>query len=144
MALLPLLVRQVLWRNNHLRCKWLSPALWILLEYHKRNSSIESCKDKFFSPGDVATKVKALQLKHGVDQFRISGREPILGEASAKHLGEVIRLCKSKVVVETNVILLGRDPSLLDSIPKRMLASLIEALTCPTHPWHRIWTLNDP
>ena len=85
----------------------------------RRNSSIESCIDKFFSPDEIASKVKALQQKHGVDQLRISGCESILGEESVKHLVEVIKLCKSKVVIETNGILIGKDSSLLDFIPKK-------------------------
>lgn len=84
-----------------------------------KNTSIESCKDRFFTPEEVASRVKALQLRHGVNQFRISGCEPILGEASVKHLSEVIKLCKSKAVIETNGILIGKDPSLLDFIPRK-------------------------
>jgi uncharacterized Fe-S cluster-containing radical SAM superfamily protein len=96
-------------------CNLLCGYCWNII----KNSSIENCKDKFFSPDEVASKVKDLQLKHEVNQFRISGCEAILGETSASHLGEVIKLCKSKVVVETNGIMLGKDPSLLDLIPKK-------------------------
>ena len=84
-----------------------------------RNMNIDSCTDKFYSPNEVSEKVKALQEKHGVDQFRITSCEALLGKASTKHLGEVIRLSKSKAWIETNGIVIGHDPSLLDYIPKK-------------------------
>jgi uncharacterized Fe-S cluster-containing radical SAM superfamily protein len=86
---------------------------------YKQNVEIESTTAKLYSPQEVANKINALMAKHEIEQFRISGCEAFLGAASAKHLGEVIKLCKGKAIIETNGVMIGHDPSLLDFIPKK-------------------------
>ncbi|OPY54665.1 MAG: molybdenum cofactor biosynthesis protein A [Methanosaeta sp. PtaU1.Bin060] len=85
----------------------------------EKNSSIEKCTDRFYAPAQVATKLRALMAKHGVRQYRISGCEPLLGEASAKHLGAIVSALKGRCIIETNGIALGHDPTLLAHIPKK-------------------------
>ena len=69
---------------------------------------------EFSSPSEVAGKLLGLAKKNDCHKFRISGAEPILGRASALHLAEVIKLTDGHFIVETNGIMLGYDPSLID------------------------------
>ena len=69
---------------------------------------------EFYSPSEVAGKLLELSEKRKCSQFRISGAEPFLGKASALHLEEVIRLVDGSFIIETNGIMLGADPSLIE------------------------------
>jgi len=69
---------------------------------------------EFYGPSEVADKLLELSEKKRCSQFRISGAEPILGEASALHLADVIRLIDGSFVIETNGVMLGADPSLIE------------------------------
>jgi len=68
----------------------------------------------FYSPNEVAERLKDISKKRDCDQFRVSGAEPFLGRASALHLVEVIKLVGGHFIIETNGIMLGYDPSLID------------------------------
>ncbi|ACB10160.1 radical SAM protein [Thermotoga sp. RQ7] len=68
----------------------------------------------FFSPEEVAEKLVEISRKRRCDLFRISGAEPILGRKSAEHTKEVMKLVKGTFILETNGILFGYDPSLVD------------------------------
>jgi len=68
----------------------------------------------FYSPSEVAGKLLGLAERNDCDQFRVSGSEPILGRVSALHLAEVIKLTGGHFIIETNGIMLGYDPSLID------------------------------
>jgi uncharacterized Fe-S cluster-containing radical SAM superfamily protein len=72
----------------------------------------------FHSPSDVAHRLQKIAAKKQCNQFRLSGSEPILGEASASHIAEVIKLCSGSWVIETNGLMLGYDLKLLDLFPK--------------------------
>ena len=68
----------------------------------------------FYSPSEVADKLLELSEKRRCSQFRISGAEPILGRDSTLHLAEVIRLVDNNFIIETNGVMLGADPSLIE------------------------------
>jgi uncharacterized Fe-S cluster-containing radical SAM superfamily protein len=68
----------------------------------------------FYDPSEVAGKLLGLAEKHDCDQFRVSGAEPILGRASALHLAGVIRRVDGHFTIETNAIMIGADPTLID------------------------------
>jgi uncharacterized Fe-S cluster-containing radical SAM superfamily protein len=80
---------------------------------HSRNMN-PSKSGEFYSPSEVASKLLGLAKRHDSDQFRISGAEPILGIASAQHLAEVIRLVDRYFIIETNGVMLGADPTLIE------------------------------
>jgi uncharacterized Fe-S cluster-containing radical SAM superfamily protein len=69
---------------------------------------------KFYSPSEVADKLLEQSDKRRCNQFRISGAEPFLGKASTLHLAEVIRLVDGSFIIETNGVMLGADPSLIE------------------------------
>ncbi len=69
---------------------------------------------EFYSPSEVAGKLLELSEKRRCTQFRISGAEPILGRASALHLADVIEQTDGSFVIETNGVMLGADPSLIE------------------------------
>ncbi|ADA67856.1 Radical SAM domain protein [Thermotoga petrophila RKU-10] len=68
----------------------------------------------FLSPEEVAERLLEISKKRKCDLFRISGAEPILGRKSAEHTKEVMKLVKGTFILETNGILFGYDPSLVD------------------------------
>ena len=70
----------------------------------------------FYSPGEVATRLKAIAEKRDCDQYRISGSEPILGTGSMAHLVDVIRRIDGSFIIETNGLMLGYDTSLIDAL----------------------------
>jgi len=77
----------------------------------------------FFSAEEVAGKLIKLAEKNNLWRFRISGCEPFLGEASAMHLADIIYTIdsyndRSSFIIETNGVMLGYDPSLLELLPK--------------------------
>ena len=69
---------------------------------------------EYYSPSEVADRLLMLSKKHGCDQFRISGAEPILGETSALHLAEVIRQVAGRFIIETNGVMLGAESSIIN------------------------------
>jgi len=73
-----------------------------------------SAYGEFYSPSEVAGKLLELSEKRKCSQFRLSGAEPILGRASALHLAEVIRLVDGSFIIETNGVMLGADPKLIE------------------------------
>jgi len=67
---------------------------------------------RFFSPEDVADKLLEIARRRSFSLFRVTGSEPILGEASFEHLIKVIEIIlnaepRSKFVLETNGLTLG-------------------------------------
>ncbi|HWQ19237.1 MAG TPA: radical SAM protein [Methanotrichaceae archaeon] len=90
----------------------------------QKNSNIGECNDKFRDPEEVATKINALRKKHGSKRYRISGCEAFLGDLSAKHLGQVIEVTGKGAMLETNGIMLGHSPELLEHIPKKTIIRL--------------------
>lgn len=71
---------------------------------------------EFYSPSEVADRLQELSEKRKCSQFRISGAEPILGKASVLHLADVISQVDGSFIIETNGVMLGADPSLIEII----------------------------
>jgi uncharacterized Fe-S cluster-containing radical SAM superfamily protein len=70
---------------------------------------------RFLLPDQVAKKINELSKKHRTVQARITGGEPILGEASTIHLVKIIEKVRvHKFLVETNGVILGYNPDLLE------------------------------
>lgn len=68
----------------------------------------------FFSPYEVVDRLEGIAKRNNTDLARISGSENFLGMRSAKHLYEVIANSELSYVVETNAIMLGYQPRILD------------------------------
>jgi uncharacterized Fe-S cluster-containing radical SAM superfamily protein len=68
----------------------------------------------FFSPLEVAEKLKTIANKHGCSKYRISGAEPLLGRNSANHLTEIIRRIDGYFILETNGVMIGYDRTLTE------------------------------
>ena len=68
----------------------------------------------FYTPEEVAQKLKEIARRKNCFLFRISGAEPILGERSAKHVAEVIRLVGGEFILKTNGLMFGYDPTLVE------------------------------
>ncbi|NWG14799.1 MAG: radical SAM protein [Acidobacteria bacterium] len=66
------------------------------------------------SPAEVVSKLGREATRKGIRNFRISGAEPILGKQSARHPAEVLLAFPGRFIVETNGIMLGYNPDLLD------------------------------
>lgn len=69
---------------------------------------------EFYPPEVVSEKLRQVSKKCGFQLFRISGAEPILGEASARHVVEVIKLTNGEFILETNGLMFGYKPELID------------------------------
>jgi uncharacterized Fe-S cluster-containing radical SAM superfamily protein len=70
---------------------------------------------RFASPENVAQKLLEIAQRRSVNLYRVTGSEPILGEASFNHLTSVIELIlngepRAKFVLETNGLMLGSQP----------------------------------
>jgi uncharacterized Fe-S cluster-containing radical SAM superfamily protein len=70
----------------------------------------------FYSPEEVASRLRAIAEKRCCDRYRISGAEPILGVASVNHLVDLIRRLDGSFILETNGLMLGYDSSLINAI----------------------------
>ena len=68
----------------------------------------------YYSPSEVAGKLMELAESHDCYQFRISGAEPILGKVTAVHLADIIKRLDGNFIIETNGVMLGADPSLVE------------------------------
>jgi uncharacterized Fe-S cluster-containing radical SAM superfamily protein len=77
-------------------CNLLCVYYW---NYTRNITQVKS--GEFYGPSEFACRLLGLAKRHDCDQFRISGAEPILGEASARHLADVIRLVDGYFIIET-------------------------------------------
>lgn len=73
---------------------------------------------RFFSPENVAQKLLEIARRRSLTRFRVTGSEPILGEASFNHLVKTIELVlgaepRSTFILETNGLMLGYEPDLV-------------------------------
>lgn len=73
---------------------------------------------RFCSPEEVAETLVRIARRHGFELFRVTGSEPILGEASFHHLRRVIELVfhekpGARFILETNGLILGRQPDFI-------------------------------
>jgi uncharacterized Fe-S cluster-containing radical SAM superfamily protein len=70
---------------------------------------------RFHEPRDVASLLLDIARRRHFRQFRVTGSEPILGEASLGHMAKVIRLIFEKrpdsvFILETNGLMIGYHP----------------------------------
>jgi uncharacterized Fe-S cluster-containing radical SAM superfamily protein len=77
-----------------------------------------------YSAEEVADKLLAISRSRNFHRFRITGSEPILGEASFEHLIEVIEIVvqkspHSRFILETNGLLLGYREDLAERLTSR-------------------------
>jgi uncharacterized Fe-S cluster-containing radical SAM superfamily protein len=79
---------------------------------HRKNEN--PTQGEFCSADEVLLRLRTEAGRTGIRNFRISGAEPILGERSARHLAEVLSAFPGRFIVETNGIILGYSPDLLD------------------------------
>lgn len=78
---------------------------------HAKNRSLPGT---FKSPSEIADKLNAMGAKYKEGNYRAGGCEPILGEASAKHLAKIISLSDcDNFLIETNAVVLGQNLELL-------------------------------
>lgn len=85
---------------------------------YSRNSNPKAATGTFNSPKDVAKKLDNMAQKHNIKLVRISGAEPFIGPDSADHVLKILDNIKSRVILETNGIYLGRNPDLVNQLSK--------------------------
>lgn len=95
----------------------------LLCKYCYNYSRNEKPTGVFYYPEEVAVKLVALAEKMRCWNFRITGSEPFLGPASAKHLFAIVRSVQEQhrgaaFVIETNAVYIGACPSVLDDLPQ--------------------------
>lgn len=105
-------------------CNLLCAYCW---NYRKNENPTQG---EFYSPGEVVSKLKTAARRAGIQHFRVSGAEPILGEGSAGHLAEVLSAFPGRFIVETNGIMLGYNPNFIQ-------------LLLPHHPYIRLTVKGD-
>ena len=105
-------------------CNLLCAYCW---NYRKNENPTQG---EFCSANEVVLRLRTEAGRTVIRNFRISGAEPILGERSAKHLAEVLSAFPGRFIVETNGIILGYRPDLLD-------------LLLPHHPYIRLTIKGD-
>ncbi len=72
---------------------------------------------KFYAPEEVADSLLRISRRRGFHLFRVTGSEPVLGEASLAHLLKVLDFVfredrRFRFVLETNGLMLGFRPEL--------------------------------
>jgi len=82
---------------------------------YRRNLNPEGM-GSLYPPEGVAEKLLQIAQRKGVNLFRISGAEPVLGQNSMDHLVMVIEEIGSSFILETNGIMLGYMPKLADQL----------------------------
>lgn len=81
----------------------------------------------FYSPEAVAEKLLGIARKKRWHLYRITGSEPVLGDASLDHLVDVLRLVSAgdpngRFILETNGIMLGHSPEFVKRLDPSGLA----------------------
>lgn len=99
-------------------CSFLCAYCWS----YKRNENPVHF-GRFFSAQEVADNLLRIARQRGLDLFRITGSEPILGESSLRHLLQVIEMIHSqkpraKFIIETNGLVLGYRKELVSWLKK--------------------------
>jgi uncharacterized Fe-S cluster-containing radical SAM superfamily protein len=89
-------------------CNILCAYCW---NYRKNENPTQG---EFCSPAEVISKLRSEAGRTGIQHFRVSGAEPVLGERSVRHVAEVLRAFPGRFIVETNGIMLGYNPEFLD------------------------------
>lgn len=88
-------------------CSFLCAYCW----HYGRNEDPSRFR-RFFSPSEVANNLLAIARRHAFNLFRVTGSEPLLGEASFEHLLEIIEMIltaepQANFILETNGLILG-------------------------------------
>lgn len=88
-------------------CSFLCAYCW---NYGRNEDPI--CFGRFFSPENVADHLLEIARRRSFNLFRVTGSEPILGEASFEHLIKVVDIIlnaqpQSNFILETNGLMLG-------------------------------------
>jgi uncharacterized Fe-S cluster-containing radical SAM superfamily protein len=88
-------------------CSFLCAYCW----NYSRNEN-PSAHGRLYSPEEVARNLLGLARRRSYHLFRITGSEPILGEASLEHVLAVVgyvfqEMPQSKFILETNGLMLG-------------------------------------
>jgi uncharacterized Fe-S cluster-containing radical SAM superfamily protein len=65
---------------------------------------------------EVAGRLNTIAKERNISLFRISGAEPFLGKRSAEHVVKVIEMIDGKFIVETNGIMLGYYPEIVEML----------------------------
>lgn len=65
---------------------------------------------EFYSPEQICSSLVACAKKYGYGQLRVSGNEPTIAEDHLLRLLELVDETGYKFILETNGILIGRDP----------------------------------
>jgi uncharacterized Fe-S cluster-containing radical SAM superfamily protein len=89
-------------------CNLLCAYCW---NYRKNENPTQG---EFCSVDEVVLRLRTEAGRTGIRYFRISGAEPILGKRSAGHLANVLSAFPGRFILETNGIILGYSPDLLD------------------------------
>jgi uncharacterized Fe-S cluster-containing radical SAM superfamily protein len=105
-------------------CNLLCAYCW---NYRKNENPTQG---EFCSADEVVLRLRTEAGRTGFRNFRISGAEPLLGERSARHLADVLSAFPGRFIVETNGIILGHSPDLID-------------LLLPHNPFFRLTIKGD-
>ena len=102
-------------------CSFLCAYCW----NYGRNEN-PSRSGNFYSPKAVADKLLEISRRRNFHLFRITGSEPILGEASFQHLLKVVEIVfqespHAKFILETNGLMLGNREDFADQLKFRNL-----------------------
>ncbi|KAF2958993.1 radical SAM protein [Thermotoga sp. Ku-13t] len=81
---------------------------------YRRNENPKATE--FYTPKQAAEKLLSIAKRNKCKLFRISGAEPILGEESTMHVAKLIDLVGGTFILETNGIMLGYEPGLVDRL----------------------------
>lgn len=85
---------------------------------------------RFYAPQEVAENLIQIARKKGLHLYRITGSEPILGQASLDHFIEVERILlktnpQCRFVLETNGLMLGYHPKFIQRLsPENLMVRI--------------------
>ncbi len=96
-----------------------------------------------YSPEAVAGKLLGIARKKRWHLYRITGSEPVLGDASLDHLVEVQRLISSgdpdgRFILETNGIMFGHRPELAEKLEPKGIAVRVAIKGVDSESFERI------
>jgi len=91
---------------------------------YRRNSDPAASDGLFLSPAQASARLLKIMRQRSFNKVRITGAEPILGTSSFYHLLQVIDAVASRwqmvdFIVETNGLVLGHEPGLVEQLAAR-------------------------
>jgi uncharacterized Fe-S cluster-containing radical SAM superfamily protein len=93
-------------------CNLLCKYCW---NYQRNHDLTFDPSARLFSPKEISSKLESI-AGNKTNMARISGCEPFLGHASARHLADIIKMTDLDFVIETNGVMLGAMPELLNHL----------------------------